>query len=164
MKFSKAVIVGGFAASLGVAQAAQPKYGMAGCGAGGMLMEGKHDKVMQVIASIVNEYVGFQTSSITSGTAGCKTEGLPADFFAKTFIDANRSNLEVEIARGEGQSLTTLAEVMGCQDAAWVSSKLQSSYGEIFPTSQRTTDQVYSDITNVLKQDAQSKAACAKLI
>ena len=142
--------------------AAQPKYGMAGCGLGSMLFEGKNDKLSQVGSWIVTQYIGFQTSAISSGTSNCTTEGITSADFAKVFIDSNRNPLEVEMARGEGQTLNALTELMGCQDSAAAAVALQKNYTSIFSSKEKTSEQIQQDVRQSLKAHAQN--ACQKLI
>jgi hypothetical protein len=117
-------------------------YGMAGCGVGSLLVEGperQNDKVFQMVAWLVNQYLG-QTYSITSGTSNCTdTPKSVARMEQEVFISANINSMTKEAAQGDGQHLAAFAEVLGCGDAESVAQFAQLSqqrYEVIFANSQ----------------------------
>ena len=119
-------------------------YGMAGCGVGSLLVEGPerhNDKVFQVIASIVNEFMG-QSYSITSGTSNCTdTPKSVARMEQEVFLSANINSMSKEAAQGDGHHLAAFAEVLGCGDAESVAQFAhlsQQRYDVIFADAQPT--------------------------
>ncbi|MEO0336003.1 MAG: DUF3015 family protein, partial [Pseudomonadota bacterium] len=101
--------------------------GPAGCGLGNQMMGGEDS---QVIAAILNGTSGNQTFGITSGTSNCVDSAGMAKLDA--FVEGNRVALETEAARGEGETLESVAQILQCPNAAAVSEALRSSHSEVF--------------------------------
>ncbi|MCB0412350.1 MAG: DUF3015 family protein [Bdellovibrionales bacterium] len=101
--------------------------GPAGCGLGYNIFGGSDS---QVLASTTNGSSGNQTFGITSGTSGC----VDSDGMARleTFIEGNRVVLETEAARGEGEAVEGLAQILKCPSAEKVGAALKSSHSEVF--------------------------------
>jgi hypothetical protein len=98
-------------------------YGMAGCGLGSVVF-GQEPGLVQIVAVTLNQ-TGYQTLAITSGTSNCGESGKQAR--AKQFINVNKEALSNDIARGSGDSVASLAEVMGCQNTDF-STQLRKNY------------------------------------
>ena len=128
------------------ALAAEDTYGMAGCGLGSIIF-GDKGGIEQIFAGTTNSIYGNQTFGISSGTSNC-VETSTGGKRAALFITANRESLEKEIARGDGESLSSLSEVMNCKGDSF-NSTLQSNYKAIFPTSSVTTEQVVDSIVKL---------------
>jgi hypothetical protein len=110
----------------------------AGCGVGKVVMEGKSGKNAQITASIINlvanYFTGAQLFGMTSGTLGCDTTQQVSNEYAKEkFMASNQDNISIEMARGEGEHLTSLASIIGIQenDRPVFYSALQSNYETI---------------------------------
>jgi hypothetical protein len=121
-------------------------YGMAGCGLGSMLL-GDKKGMMQIFASTTNGTAGTQTFGISTGTSNCM-DGSGRS--AAIFIEANRVSLANDIARGQGETIESLAAMYGCKDAAAVSALLQKNYREIFPTSSVGAERINATIIDIL--------------
>jgi hypothetical protein len=67
----------------------------------------------------------MQTIAITLGTSNCGESGKQAR--ANQFIDVNKVALENDLARGAGESIVALGEVMGCKNSNF-SVNLKSQY------------------------------------
>ncbi len=126
---------------------AADKYGMAGCGLGSMIF-GDQQGYIQLLASTTNGIYGNQTFGITSGTSNCLETSAASGKRAALFITANRESLEKDIARGSGESLSNLSEVMNCKSGSF-NSTLQSNYKTIFPSSNATTESVVDSIVKL---------------
>ncbi len=98
-------------------------YGTAGCGLGSIVF-GEAPGIVQVAAGILN-MTGYQTFAISSGTSNCGESGKVAR--ANQFIEVNKVSLENDLARGTGESVAALGEVMGCQNTDF-STSLRKSY------------------------------------
>ncbi len=99
-------------------------YGLAGCGLGSIVF-GEAPGIIQVIAATLNGFSGTQTFGITSGTSNCGESGKVAR--AHDFIQVNKVALDNDLARGNGESVAALGEVMGCHNSDF-SSSLRKSY------------------------------------
>jgi len=89
-----------------------------GCGWGTMLWEGQEGVPQKVLGATTNGSFGSQTFGISSGTAGCKREGIiKVEAQTRMFAAANVDRLARDMAMGQGESLDTLAHLMGIDSA-----------------------------------------------
>jgi hypothetical protein len=88
-----------------------------GCGLGKLIWSdySKQKSIApQVLQSTTNGTSGSQTFGISSGTSGCTNDGtIMAEHKVNVFAAANYENLSQEMARGGGEHLASLAELMG---------------------------------------------------
>lgn len=138
------------------------KYGLAGCGLGSMVM-GNRDG--QIFAATTNGTSGSQTFGITTGTSNC--EGSPTSAKADNmdkYIVANKVSLADDIARGQGETLAGLAQVMKCENSAKLGTTLQSNFSNIFTTHELAPNEITDKIITVVGQDAELAKACGIVI
>lgn len=102
-------------------------YGTAGCGLGSLAF-GNQQGAIQIIAATLNG-TGVQTFGITTGTSNCGP-GLFAKAEINTFIQSNSVALENDIVRGQGETLSTLNNMLGCD--AQFSNTLQQNYKNLY--------------------------------
>jgi len=88
-----------------------------GCGLGKLAWaDYGHPKSIapQVMMATTNGTSGSQTFGISSGTSGCTNDGtIMAEYKVDVFAAANYDSLSQEMARGGGEHLASLAELMG---------------------------------------------------
>jgi hypothetical protein len=135
------------------------KYGAAGCGLGSIII-GNSPGIVQIFAATTNATFYSQTYGITSGTSNCDS-GDSGDDSARIFIYGNREALAKDISRGNGETISNLSTLAGCQDPKAVGVSLQHSFKAIFPNASVSTDQVSDAILNTLKSD--KTLACGSL-
>jgi hypothetical protein len=135
-------------------------YGMAGCGLGSILFGPDSGGFGQILAATTNGTSGNQTFGITSGTSNCSDAGGGSDS-AKAFVETNRMAFAKDAARGNGETIASLAELAGCQDSAQVGSVLQQNFQSIFPSAGVSDTQVSEKVVETLKQNA--ALACGNL-
>jgi hypothetical protein len=124
-----------------------------GCGLGTMIFEGEDGLVSQTLAVTTNGALSANILfGITSGTLDCDQ----ADSFVsidrlEIFVAGNMDSLATDIAVGEGEYLTTLADLMAVDEAdrATFASKLQQSFGKIYTADDITHEQVVENIIDV---------------
>jgi hypothetical protein len=149
-----AVAVGGPAAW---AQEQGERASSAGCGVGTILFEGQKGPVPQILAVTTNGTSGNQTFGITTGTLGCEKEGVvrpPTK--VRMLMLSSLDNLAGDVARGDGETLESLASLMAVAPEAKTRffGTLQHNFGQIFPKEDVTVDQVIASMNAVLAQDA----------
>ncbi|MES2964144.1 MAG: DUF3015 family protein [Bdellovibrionota bacterium] len=133
------------------AYAATAGIGPAGCGLGNVVF-GKDN---QVLAATTNGTSANQTFGITSGTLNCGPGGMAG---MNMFIENNQVALENDAARGQGETVATLASMMGCQDVNAFGSTLKSNYSEIFTS--KDAKVIGHSIRETVKKDERLARTC----
>ncbi|MGC9422603.1 MULTISPECIES: DUF3015 domain-containing protein [Vibrio] len=127
-----------------------------GCGLGTMIFDGQQGKVFKVLGATTNGTSGNQTFGITFGTLGCDGTGtIDSAQKLALFIDGNLDNLARDIARGEGETLATLAEVWGIQEAdkATFNHMAKENFAHVFESENVTSQQVFANLNTLVAQD-----------
>lgn len=143
------------AAALCVSSANAANYGMAGCGLGSMAITNDNGKI-QIVAATLNG-TGVQTFGITSGTSNCVDNGATA---SAMYIAVNQESLKKDIARGEGESLNGLSQVLKCSDATKLSSTLQQNFSSIFTSNNVKSDEVNQNIHALIQTNKDLNGTC----
>jgi len=137
------------------------QYGQAGCGLGSMAFGPEKGKV-QILAMTTNGTFGTQTFGITSGTSNCTPDARVTR--AVEFINNNISSLEVELAQGQGETLISLSQIMGCKQGQEFGKSLQKYYGHVFSNSQLNPEEIYHSINQLSQYDRDLSANCPQTI
>lgn len=120
------------------------------CGWGSKIFDGQRGIAPQALAATTNIN---QTSAITSGTSGCTQDGVVrSSWKTAAFIDSNMNKLARDISRGEGESLESLASLVGVneKDNALFAKTLQENFDDIFISQNSDSNAVYSSIKSIL--------------
>ena len=104
---------------------------------------------MQTLASTTNATFYSQFFGITSGTSGCKDGSSSAEL--ENFLDVNQYALATEASKGEGESIQTLAEILGCSDSANLAKVLKQGYSSIFHAPSLSVKEIGSGILNQIE-------------
>lgn len=108
-------------------------YGTAGCGLGSLIFT---PNTCQISAATTNGSFLNQPFGITFGTSNCVGGGSKSLIgqIQSQFMADNYATLSKEIAQGDGETLRTLSQMLGCNEAAFksVATTLQGSYTTIF--------------------------------
>ncbi|GLT19996.1 hypothetical protein GCM10007938_37790 [Vibrio zhanjiangensis] len=129
-----------------------------GCGFGTMIFDGSEGKVPKILAATTNGLLGNQTFGITFGTLGCDGTGKVTSAEKLTvFIDGNIDNLARDIAKGQGETLATLAEIWGLDDAdkAKFNSLVQQNFAHVFVSENVTSKEVFVNLNQVMSKDTE---------
>jgi hypothetical protein len=111
-----------------------------------------------VAAVTTNGTFGNQTFGITSGTSGCTQDGaVSTNWKTSLFIDGNKESLARDMSVGSGESLDSLAHLLGVesQDRAAFNRVAKENMGRIFPSHDVSTQQVSAALREVLGSNAQ---------
>lgn len=128
------------------------------CGWGSKLLAGQSGVVPQVAAVTTNGTFGNQTFGITSGTSGCTQNGtVSSNWKSSLFIDGNKENLARDMSVGSGETLDSLAHLLGVegQDRAAFNRATRENMARIFPSQDASTQQIVAALREVLAADAQ---------
>jgi hypothetical protein len=143
------------ALSGGVALAGDPDVG---CGWGTLAFKGSSGVASKVLAATTNGFLGNQTFGISSGTLGCGRGGVvKADARLNMYAGANIDKLASDIAAGQGESLSTLAHLMGVapEDQPGFFQLSKRHFAELFPSDQTTAGQMLTTLRALMAEDAQ---------
>lgn len=127
-----------------------------GCGLGTQAFSGKTGKVYEVMAVTTNGTSGNQTFAISSGTLGCTNNGVidPPSRVA-AFTGSNIDKLARDAARGEGESLESLAMLIGIEakDRPAFYKLSQKNFSRIFSSEDVKAGDVIKTWYDVMAQD-----------
>lgn len=128
-----------------------------GCGWGTLAFKGQTGVAAKVLAATTNSSLGNQTFGISSGTAGCKRGGtVTADARLNMYASANIDQLASDMASGQGESLDTLAQLIGVTDADKPAffALTKRNFGALFPSDQVTAGDMLSALKGLMFNDA----------
>ena len=128
-----------------------------GCGLGTMLFAGQSGIAPKVLAATTNGTYGNQTFGITSGTLGCKSDGvISSRARLGMFMGTNSERLARDMSVGQGESLNVLADLMGVkeQDKALFFKTTQQHFSVIFSDQNQKASDVLAALQQVMKQDS----------
>lgn len=126
---------------------------------------GEDPGMMQILASTTNGTFGTQTFGISSGTSNCDvTRGSGHRASLDNFVEANQVTLSNDAARGNGETIGSLAVVLGCNDAQALGSSMKSNYSRIFPSADVDSGKVSNEIVNTVRSDINLATQCSDKI
>jgi len=126
----------------------------AGCGVGtGLLLDGSDKSILRKVLAVTTNQMSSQTFGITTGTSGCSENGaLVSNQRLNMFAGANIDKLAADMAVGDGETLDSMAEIMGIDDSQRPAfySLLKDNYGTIFISDDVTAGEVLASINKLL--------------
>lgn len=129
-----------------------------GCGWGTLAFKGQTGVAPKVLAATTNSSLGNQTFGISSGTAGCKQGGtVTAEARLQMYASANIDQLASDMASGRGETLETLAQLIGVADADKPAfyALAKHHFGTLFPSDQVTAGEMLTVLKGLMADDAQ---------
>lgn len=152
----KRILLGTLFAAVSINAMAEAPGG-ANCGWGNLLFEGQRGAPAHFLASTTNGTSGNATFGMTSGTNGCSTSGK-LTYGGKSWLaqSSNMTELSEDMAKGQGEVLTTYAVVLGVkpEDRAHFAEVTHNHFQQIFSRADITAEEVHSNTLAVLKNDA----------
>jgi len=123
------------------------------CGLGSKWFGDKSGLTMHSFAGTTNGSTG--TYGVTTGTSGCEQfEGIVFDSKrVEKYVASNMDNLANDIAKGKGEYLNTLADIMEVkkESRSALFSTLQQNFDEIYSSDDITAKAVVGNIQTVVK-------------
>lgn len=144
-------------AVLPMAAMAAGENNVGSCGWGSKVWAGQKGIVPQIGATSTNGTSGNQTFAITSGTSGCTQDGaVSSNWKTAMFIDGNKTGLAMDMSKGSGESLDSLAQLLGVKDAdkAAFSRLTKENFAKIFVGEQASVEQIALGLKQVLSADS----------
>jgi hypothetical protein len=127
-----------------------------GCGPGTQIWDGNSGVAPKVLGATTNGSFGLQTFGITFGTLGCNKGGtVTADARLRSFAAANLDRLARDMARGEGEVLSSFAHLMGVAEAdrPAFGGFAKQHFAEIFSGDSVTEREVLASLTELMSRD-----------
>jgi hypothetical protein len=124
------------------------------CGWGNKLFDGQSGMGPQILALTTNG-TSPNTFSITTGTSGCTQDGVVKSAWKTAmFIDGNKDRLARDMSIGNGETLDSLAHLIGVreEDRAAFGLAVQANVSVIFPSGSTTSDSIVA-LKQVLNSD-----------
>ena len=142
------------------------KYGMAGCGAGSVLMGADGGQISAATTNglgfgVIGLWIDTQLMGIVSGTSNCELDAAEKSAMREEiFVSSNLASLHKEIAQGEGETLRAFAATLGCKNEEFptFASQLQASQKEIFEAPGAVA--ILETTKEVLQKNETLKTAC----
>lgn len=130
-----------------------------GCGLGTQVWEGKSGVIPKILAVTTNGTSMNQLFGITFGTLGCQGGSKAITVEVAEFVDHNSESLARDMAVGQGESLTVLADLMNVksEDKAHFFAVAKTNFAQIYANNATTAD-VLVALHNVMAQDEVLKA------
>jgi|GEM_PF-193449 len=137
--------------------------GDSGCGLGSLIIS-KNSKGLQLLSLTTNGSFFSQGFGITSGTSGCSSSGIVKnEMEMQYFVEVNSEELSREMARGEGEKLSTLAQMHGCKDKTsqnLFANMTKDSFDFIFLSPESTPSEILSNIKSEMSNHSEVNKAC----
>lgn len=123
-----------------------------GCGLGHMAFPNQSTILEQVLAATTNGTSGNQTFGISSGTSNCdRPSEWASNERLNRFVAENMDNLAGDIAKGQGEYLSTLAVLMEIPENSRTTfyAKLQDNFSRIYTSEAVSHVDVINNIQSV---------------
>lgn len=155
MKKSVVSVMLGLGVVVGLASVQDARAESTGCGLGTTAWEGQSGVGPQVLAVTTNGTSFNQTFGITSGTLGCDSNDVIASAEVRQLTVANLDNLAKDMARGEGETLSSLATAMAIEtdDQPVLFATFKSNFTRIFPDENVTAEEVLVAMRSVMGEN-----------
>ncbi|KMT64562.1 DUF3015 domain-containing protein [Catenovulum maritimum] len=130
--------------------------GPAGCGLGtAVVFQNANEFHEHVLAATTNGTSGNQTFGMTSGTLGCESANGPLAKGLAMFLNENLEPLAVDVAKGEGETLAALADLMEikAEDKALFNQTMKANFDKVFASESVDATFAYQAIVDVMNQD-----------
>jgi hypothetical protein len=137
-----------------------------GCGLGHMLWDGQSGMVANILGATTNGTFGTQTFGITTGTSGCNaSDTVYNQTQQEQFVAMNYDKLSTEVAQGNGEYVSALAELMGCNAAAQpeFARMTQSKYESLFAAPQTDARVWLGSLKAEMSKDAVLSSSCTRI-
>lgn len=152
------LIIGLFALlSLSTAFAADSS---SGCGMGWQVAK-DNSLVSSLTRSVVNATFS-NTIAMTLGTSGCAKHSIVYNEMKGIhFVESNKNELAIDMAKGNGEYVTGLAQVFGCQNTKAFGSMVQNKYESVLPSENISGVELYNNVKNEIRKDSTLSQTCS---
>lgn len=155
MNFKSTLIVGAIAL-LPVTAFAAGENNVGSCGLGSKVFEGQSGLAPQIMAVTTNGSFGNQTFGMSTGTLGCSSDGtVSSNWKTAMFIDGNKERLARDMSRGSGETLDSLAQLIGMKEEhkAHFFHVAQENFDRIYAADMVSAQDIMNGLRAVLASD-----------
>lgn len=126
-----------------------------GCGLGTQVWAGKSGTIPKILAATTNGTSMNQLFGITFGTLGCEGGSKAITAQVAEFVEHNAESLVRDMAVGQGENLTVLADLMNVktEDQAHFFTTVKANFADIYASEQATTADILVGLHTVLAKD-----------
>jgi hypothetical protein len=117
-----------------------------GPGLGRVLLKGKSGKVMELLGTCLNGISGNGTFAITSGTSGYQEGAAIGNNSVELYVAENMDSIANDIAKGNGEYLDTLAQLMKVENKNTFKDSLHKNFNKIYTSKDVTSKEVVANI------------------
>ncbi|MCK5072842.1 MAG: DUF3015 family protein [Bacteriovoracaceae bacterium] len=101
------------------------------------------------------------SSSYISSTGDCSAFAMVQENKKKLYVAQNLDNLQIDIARGQGEYLDAYAALSGCHKSEYFNKILQSNYKTIFGENiDSSPHEVYEATNELIELSTELKGTC----
>lgn len=136
-----------------------------GCGLGKQVWVGQSGMMAHILAATTNNIISPASFSITSGTSGCDANGvIYREKEQEAFVAVNFDTLSQDMAQGHGQSLQSLAALMGCSAPVYpeFARMTQQKYDVLLASADTTTVELLAGLKREMAADA-TLSTCTRI-
>jgi hypothetical protein len=131
-----------------------------GCGMGWVIAP-KTSLISSFTRGIVNATFS-NTIAMTLGTSGCAKHSIVKnDAKGIHFAEANLNQLAVDMARGNGEIVSSFASVFGCQNSDIFGSMVKAKYETILPEMTTSGVELYNNVKTQITNNAKLSSTCS---
>ncbi len=121
-----------------------------GCGLGSLIWK-KNTVVSALFRLTTNHSFSSQLFGITTGTSGCSKHNI----VLKTkeplyYVEVNKEELLLDMAKGEGEILTGMSNALGCSNKKSIHKSIKENFNTI---RYQNSTQFLGDIVHIIKKN-----------
>jgi len=140
---------------------------LAECGPGPVVTSNDQSIALQSLGATTNAFfLPTQTLAITSGTSGCSNDGLIyKDKEQAVYVAYNYEGIVEDLAAGQGEHLSALAGLMGCDRSATdaLGTVAQERFEAVVPERGRAPDALLAALKREAAAHPRVASGCATL-
>ena len=130
-----------------------------GCGMGWQVAK-DNSLVSSFTRGVINGTFS-NTIAMTLGTSGCAKHSIVYNEMKGIhFVESNKNELAIDMAKGNGEYVTGLAQVFGCQNTKAFGSMVQNKYESVLPSENISGVELYNNVKNEIRKDTTLSQTC----
>ncbi len=130
-----------------------------GCGMGWQVAK-DNSLVSSFTRGVINGTFS-NTIAMTLGTSGCAKHSIVYNEMKGIhFVESNKNELAIDMAKGNGEYVTGLAQVFGCQNTKAFGSMVQNKYESVLPSENISGVELYNNVKNEIRKDSTLSQTC----